>query len=216
MKNAMILAAGRGERLRPLTDRQPKPLCQIKGKALIAYHVEALARAGVEHIVINHAWLGGQIRQYLGQGQAFGVQICYSPEPCGALETGGALLQALPLLGAGAFIAVNADIFTDYDFGRLQLPADRLGHLVLTATQASLGHRGDFGLDKQGSILTERADYTYTGIACYHPDLFQGLAFGRFSITPRLRQQAKAGRVSGEVYAGSWHDIGSIARLQAV
>lgn len=214
MKTAMILAAGRGERLKPLTEMQPKALCQVKGKPLIEHHVVRLAAAGFQLIVINHAYLGGQIRQYLGDGTRFGVIIKYSPEPPGGLETGGGIVQALPLLGDQPFVTVNADIYTDFEFNTLKLESKNLAHLVLTDKNPQLGHHGDFGLDHEGH-LTNHKEYTFTGIACYHPDLFSHCKPGRYSVTPLIRQYVEKNKICGQLYQGLWFDIGSIERLKA-
>lgn len=213
MKTAMILAAGRGERLRPLTDNRPKALCTVQGIPLIEYHVIHLARAGIRHIVINHAYLGGQIRQHLKNGARFGVNIEYAPEPPGGLETGGGVVNALPLLGDEPFLTVNADILTDYDFSTLALPTHRQAHLVLTP-KPEYSQTGDFGLSEDGLLLNESKPYTFTGIACFRPELFQTQRWGRFSLTPLLRQLANQQQASAEVFFGRWFDIGSLARLE--
>ena len=213
MKTAMILAAGRGERLRPLTDLTPKALCKVNQIPVIEYHVAHLAKAGFNRLVINHAWLGGQIRQHLGNGARWNIEICYAPEPPGGLETGGGILNALPLLGDSPFITVNADIFTDYEFTKLALPTDSLVHLVLIKKPAYL-KEGDFGLSPTGKIDNTKREYTFSGIACYRPELFYSLEPGRFSVAPLLRQMAIKAQASGEVYAGPWLDIGSPEWLQ--
>jgi MurNAc alpha-1-phosphate uridylyltransferase len=206
---AMILAAGRGERLRPLTDSTPKPLLQVQGKPLIVYHLEALARAGFTEVVINLSWLGDQIREFLGSGAQFGVSIEYSEEAA-ALETAGGILQALPLLGE-RFVVVNADVFTDYDFARLKT-SDRLAHLVLV-DNPDHNDSGDFNLDGTtvGNLGAER--HTFSGIAQYHRDFFIGLTPGKQALAPLLRVAADKGEVSGEWFAGNWIDIGTAERL---
>ncbi len=208
----MILAAGRGERMRPLTDRKPKPLLELRGKPLIVYHLEALRRAGFDDIVINLSWLGSQIRDLLGAGEKFGVTIRYSEEP-EALETAGGILQALPLLGE-TFVVVNADIFTDYDFARLRV-FELDARLVLVENPAH-NPRGDFSLTdglvgKAGDAL-----YTFTGIAAYRREFFDGLQQGKKALAPLLYAAADAGRVSGELYRGAWADIGTVERLDAL
>lgn len=209
---AMILAAGRGERMRPLTDRAPKPLLEIAGKPLVQYHIEALREAGFCELVINHAWLGEQITRYLGDGSRFGVDIVYSAEPEGALETGGGIRQALPLLGDAGFLVVNGDIWTDYDFTRLNHPPRQLAHLVLVDNPAH--HRqGDFSLD--GERVSESGDtrLTFSGIGLYRPELFSDEAPGAFPLAPLLRRAMREGQVSGEHYRGCWRDIGTPQRL---
>jgi MurNAc alpha-1-phosphate uridylyltransferase len=206
---AMILAAGRGERLRPLTDSTPKPLLQVQGKSLIVYHLEALARAGFTEVVINLSWLGDQIREFLGGGAPFGVSIEYSEEAA-ALETAGGILQALPLLGE-RFVVVNADVFTDYDFSKLKT-ADRLAHLVLVDNPEH-NDSGDFSLD--GTTVGNRGaeQHTFSGIAQYHRDFFSGLTPGKQALAPLLRAAADKGEVSGELFTGNWIDIGTAERL---
>lgn len=210
---AMILAAGRGERMRPLTDHTPKPLLKIAGKCLIEYHLEALRRAGIVDIVINHAWLGQQIEASLGDGQRYGVTIHYSREGT-ALETAGGIIRALPLLGSGPFMVVNGDIFTDFDFSQLSIADTDLAHLVLVDNPE---HHpgGDFVLD-HGRVYSEgeAAKLTFSGIAVYQAELFSGLADGVQPLAPLLRQAMQAGRVSGQHYPGRWRDIGTPERLQ--
>lgn len=213
MKTAMILAAGRGERLRPLTDITPKALCKVHNIPLIEYHVANLAQAGFERLVINHAWLGGQIRQQLGHGARWGVEICYAPEPPGGLETGGGIVNALPLLGDQPFLTVNADIYTDYDFKKLALPETSSVHLVLINTPTYLP-QGDFGLSSDNRVDNNNRHYTFAGIAYYRPTVFNHCRPGRYSVTPLLRQLAMDDQVMGTVYAGKWIDIGSSERLQ--
>ena len=207
---AMVLAAGRGERMRPLTDRQPKPLLEVHGKPLIVHHVEALARAGFAQIVVNLSWLGEQIRARLGDGGEFGVSIAYSEEP-EALETAGGIVQALPLLGE-RFAVVNADVFTDYDFARLR-ETDSIAHLVLVANPAH-NHGGDFAL--ADGVVGNDGDplYTFSGIACYQRQFFEGLEPGKRALAPLLREAAERGEVSGELFAGNWSDIGTPERLE--
>ncbi|WP_019215971.1 N-acetylmuramate alpha-1-phosphate uridylyltransferase MurU [Legionella tunisiensis] len=211
MKTAMILAAGRGVRLKPLTDQVPKAMCQVHNKPLIEYHVEKLAKSGFERIVINHAYLGGQIRQHLGNGTRWGVEICYSPEPPGGLETGGGIHAALPLLGNTPFITVNADIFTDYDFSQLSLAEETMAHLVLVPNPQH--NQGDFGLGNQ-QRLTNQKLYTFAGITCYRPEAFEQCKTGRYSVVSLLRDLTSRNLASGELYQGLWIDIGSSERLK--
>jgi MurNAc alpha-1-phosphate uridylyltransferase len=214
MKTAMIFAAGRGERLRPITDTLPKALCKIQNVPLIEHHVKHLARAGFEKIIINHAYLGGAIRAYLGNGARFNIQILYSPEPPGALETGGAIVNSRHLLGDEPFVTVNADIVTNYDFSQLQRPNGRLAHLVLVNQPSYYAH-ADFGLSTQGLLTHQPKQYTFSGIACFDPILFADLKPGRFSITPLIRQRIDRQQVSAEFYDGFWLDIGSVERLHS-
>lgn len=219
---AMILAAGRGERMRPLTDHTPKPLLMAGGKPLIVWHIERLAAAGITELAINHAHLGAQIEQALGDGARFGARIRYSNEGS-ALETAGGIAFALPLLGEAPFIVVNGDIWCDYDFHRLCAYAapfaasDDLAHLVLVDNP---GHnpRGDFFLHA-GRLTdpapdTRHSALTFSGIGLYKPELFTGIARGsKAPLAPLLRQQIAAGRVSGEHHPGVWLDIGTPQRL---
>lgn len=209
---AMILAAGRGERLRPLTDSVPKPLLAVRGKPLIAWHLEALARCGVREVVINLSWLGEQIRAALGDGARWGVSIAYSEEGPVALETGGGIHHALPLLGNAPFLLVNGDVYTGYDPGRLQLPRGRLAHLVLVANPPH-HPQGDFTL--QDGFVGEDGEHrhTYSGIGIYDPELFAGCRPGRFPLLPLLRKAIAERRLGGELYSGAWTDVGTAARL---
>ncbi|KTC87090.1 N-acetylmuramate alpha-1-phosphate uridylyltransferase MurU [Legionella brunensis] len=211
MKAAMILAAGRGERLRPLTDTLPKALCQVHKKPLIEYHMEKLAHCGFERIVINHAHLGGQIRRHLGNGRKWNIELCYAPEPPGGLETGGGIYNALPLLGDTPFLTVNADIFTDYDFNSLTLPDHAMAKLILVPNPKH-NSQGDFGLNNQYLTNHERI-YTFPGIACYHPHAFRECKAGRYSVIPLIRHLTEKNLVMGELYQGLWMDIGSPERL---
>ncbi|MEK0362144.1 N-acetylmuramate alpha-1-phosphate uridylyltransferase MurU [Pseudomonas sp. CBC3] len=213
---AMILAAGKGERLRPLTLHTPKPLVRAGGTPLIEYHVRALAEAGFTELVINHAWLGEQIEAYLGAGDQFGVSIRYSAEG-EPLETGGGIHRALPLLGDQPFAVVNGDIWTDYDFAALALPPERLAHLVLVDNPAH-HPAGDFAL-AEGNIVegeASSAKLTYSGIAVLHPRLFADCTAGAFKLAPLLRGAIAAGQVSGERHTGRWVDVGTHERLAEV
>ncbi|WP_417787906.1 N-acetylmuramate alpha-1-phosphate uridylyltransferase MurU [Stutzerimonas xanthomarina] len=213
---AMILAAGKGERLRPLTLHTPKPLVRAGGVPLIEYHVRALASAGFTELVVNHAWLGEQIETYLGTGDRFGVRIDYSAEG-EPLETGGGIHRALPLLGDQPFAVVNGDIWTDYDFAALAQPPTGLAHLVLVDNPAHHS-AGDFSL-VEGQVIDGGASasaFTYSGIAVLHPRLFEGCAAGAFKLAPLLRQAIAAGQVSGEHYSGRWVDVGTHERLAEV
>jgi len=210
---AMILAAGKGERMRPLTLHTPKPLLPVCGKPLIQWHIEALAAAGVRELVINHAWLGEQLLQHFADGAAHGVQIEWSAEG-EALETGGGIRQALPLLGDATFILVNGDIWTRFDFSGLALPHGMLAHLVLIANPEH-NAKGDFVL-KGGLVGNPSPDeigLTYSGIAVLHPALLAEHPQGAFKLAPLLRDAAAQGRVSGESFSGDWIDVGTPQRL---
>lgn len=213
---AMILAAGKGERLRPLTLHTPKPLVRAAGVPLIEYHVRALAVAGFRELVINHAWLGAQIEDYLGDGARFGVEIRYSAEG-EPLETGGGIFRALPLLGDAPFLVVNGDIWTDYPFAALRRPLEGLAHLVLVDNPAH-HPTGDFRLaDGQVVDAAPGVDsLTYSGIAVLAPALFAGCQPGAFKLAPLLRQAMADGRVGGERFAGRWVDVGTHERLAEV
>jgi len=213
---AMILAAGKGERLRPLTLHTPKPLVRAAGVPLIEYHVRALAAAGFTELVINHAWLGQQIEDYLGDGSRFGVRIAYSAEG-EPLETGGGIFQALPLLGDQPFALINGDVFTDYSFAELRKPLAGLAHLVLVANP---GHHvgGDFHLqgDQVSDAQANQVSLTYSGIAVLSPALFADCRPGAFKLAPLLRAAMAAGQVSGEQFSGCWVDVGTHERLADV
>lgn len=211
INTAMILAAGRGERLRPITDHCPKPLVKLAGKPLIQYHLESLQRAGITRVVINHAWLGEQIVESLSDGSEFGVSIHYSKEQQ-ALETGGGIFQALPLLGDEPFLVINGDIWTDFKPEGLELPEGKLAHLVMVDNPPQ-HPEGDFQLDKGILRESEQQKLTYSGIGIYHPALFKGCEPGRFSVVPLLRQAMQQQKVSGEHYRGHWYDIGTAERL---
>ncbi|VVO43783.1 N-acetylmuramate alpha-1-phosphate uridylyltransferase MurU [Pseudomonas fluorescens] len=213
---AMILAAGKGERMRPLTLTTPKPLVRAGGVPLIEYHLRALAAAGFTEIVINHAWLGQQIEDYLGDGSQYGVSIQYSPEG-EPLETGGGIYRALSLLGNEAFLVVNGDIWTDYDFSLLHRPIAGLAHLVLADNPAH-HPAGDFNLI-DGQVRDGQRDaatLTYSGIAVLNPQLFAGCVAGAFKLAPLLRTAMTDGQVTGEHLNGVWVDVGTHERLAEV
>lgn len=210
---AMILAAGKGERLRPLTLHTPKPLVRVGDKPLIEYHIEALARAGIRELVINHAWLGAQIEAALGDGARWGVRIAYSPEG-EPLETGGGIRKALPLLGDQPFVVVNGDIFTDYDFARLCDIEVASAHLVLVDNPEHHAE-GDFAWC-EGRLVPDREGVprlTYSGIAVLHPRLFADSPEGAFRLAPLLRRALDVGMVRGEHFTGCWLDVGTHERL---
>ena len=214
---AMILAAGRGVRLRPLTDTRPKPLLEAGGKALIAWHLEKLARAGFTEIVINHAHLGEMLERELADGARFGLAIRYSPER-EALEAAGGIAAALPMLGSEPFLVLNADVYSDFDFSQLlgfEL-GDKLAHLVLVDNPAQ-HPQGDFALEHGYAGESGSPMLTFSGIGIYAPRLFGGIPAGaKIPLAPLLRKAMAAGRVSGEHYRGRWHDIGTVERLQAL
>ncbi|KPA99047.1 MULTISPECIES: N-acetylmuramate alpha-1-phosphate uridylyltransferase MurU [Pseudomonas] len=214
---AMILAAGKGERMRPLTLHTPKPLIRANGVPLIDYHLRALAAAGFREIVINHAWLGQQIEDYLGDGSRHGLSIAYSPEG-EPLETGGGIFRALPLLGDEPFLVVNGDIWTDYDFSALRRPLDGLAHLVMVDNPPHHPSGGDFAL-LDGRLFDDRPDLprlTFSGISVLHPRLFAGCHAGAFKLAPLLREAMARGQVSGEHLQGQWVDVGTVERLAQV
>lgn len=215
---AMILAAGRGERLRPLTDRLPKPLIELRGETLIERHLRRLRAAGFVEVVINVAWLGGLIEARLGDGGRYRVHIRYSEEPDGALETGGGIFKALPLLGSEPFLVVNADIYTDFPFASLNaaLDANALAHLVVVPNPPAHPD-GDFLLDGNGHLHAEGAPrLTYAGIGVHRPEFFEGCTPGRFAMLPLWQRAMHAGRATGESYAGAWYDLGTPASLRAL
>lgn len=210
---AMILAAGRGRRMRPLTEHTPKPLLHVAGRALIEHQIEHLRDAGFRELVINTAWLGEQIEQALGDGAGLGVTIQYSRE-AQPLETAGGIVQALPLLGDEPFVVVNGDIFSDYDPARLLRAPEGLAHLVLVDNPEH-NARGDFGLDENGRIDENAANrLTFAGIGLYRPELFAGLDAGERKLAPLLQAAAARGEVTGERHAGTWLDVGTPERLE--
>jgi MurNAc alpha-1-phosphate uridylyltransferase len=209
---AMILAAGRGERMRPLTDATPKPLLPAGGKTLIEHTLAALAAAGFGEIVINHAHLGTQIEDRLGDGRRYGVRIRWSREPDAALETGGGIFQALPWLDAGPFLVVNGDVWTDFPFASLRREIPGLAHLVLVDNPPHHPH-GDFALHGERVTAEGSPRLTFSGIGVYRRELFAGCRPGRFPLVPLLRAAMAENRVSGEHYRGAWFDIGTPERL---
>jgi N-acetyl-alpha-D-muramate 1-phosphate uridylyltransferase len=217
---AMVLAAGRGERMRPLTDSQPKPLLRVGGKRLIEYHLERLAAGGFREVVVNTAWLGDMIPAALGSGGQYGLSITYSHERPDALETGGGIFQALPLLGSGPFLLVNGDVWTDIDFGALRRspPEGSLAHLVLVPNPPQHA-RGDFRLEGQKQGLVSEGEglrHTYSGVGIYRPEFFAGCAPGMFPLLPLLRRAIAQRALSGELHEGRWFDIGTTERLAAL
>jgi N-acetyl-alpha-D-muramate 1-phosphate uridylyltransferase len=212
----MILAAGRGERMRPLTDATPKPLLRAGGKPLIVWHLERLAAAGFRAVVINHAHLGAQIEAALGDGRAFGLSIRYSAEPPGALETAGGIAAALPLLGAAPFLVVNGDIWCDWDFRRAYAISTQHAHLVFVDNPPQHAG-GDFRLDGQlvSNATEDRRDtLTYAGIGVFAPDFFAAVPPGAaMKLRPLLDTAIGQGHLTGERHAGRWVDVGTPQRL---
>lgn len=216
---AMILAAGYGKRLRPITLSIPKPLVLVAGKPLITYHIERLAQAGFHELVINHGWLGEKIEQALGSGSNWGVNIQYSPED-EPLETGGGIFQALPMLGDTPFIVMNGDIYTNVDLGSLTLPEGMLAHLIMV-DNPDFHPGGDFYL-RDGQLFEKGEmaggkNLTFSGVSVLSPRLFDGCqAEAAFALTPLLIRAMKQGKVSGQFHNGFWTDAGSIVRLEAL
>jgi len=211
---AMILAAGRGVRMKPLTDSVPKPLVRIHGKPLIQYHIEALKQAGITDIVINVSYMAGRVKGYLEHGQRFGVNIQYSPEKQ-PLEMAGGIIQALPLLGNEPFIVVSADIWTEYDYAALPKNPTGMAHIVLVDNPPD-HPQGDFGL--RDNIVLETADkrYTFGGIGVYRPELFDGLESSVMTIGPIFREAIPKKLITGEVFNGRWHNVGSLQQVKAL
>lgn len=208
----MLLAAGRGERMRPLTDETPKPLLPVSGKPLIVHLIDTLVADGFREFVINHAWHGAMIEKTLGDGSRFGASIAYSPEGGRALETGGGIRHALPLLGSDPFVAVNADIWTDFPFGNLPDALETLAHLVLVENPHH-HPAGDFTLEGTRVGTGDDQRLTFSGIGVYRPELFSHLEDGRFPLAPILYQAIGEDQVSGQQFTGEWWDVGTPERL---
>lgn len=228
LRTALVFAAGRGERMRPLTDATPKPLLQVGGKPLIEWHLEKLAARGVREVVVNTSWLAEQFPSTLGDGSRWGLDIVYSYEGATPLETGGGMLAALPLLGAAPFILVNGDVWCDYDFARLPRAPAGLAHLVMVDAAAH-APQGDFALDPEGVLREDgTARLTYAGLGVFRPQMLEhwrdiiGAAPGsearppRFKLAPLLRAAMASGRITGEHHRGRWTDVGTPLRLQAL
>lgn len=207
----MVLCAGRGERLRPLTDRVPKPLIEIAGQPLLARHLERLAAAGFRQVVINTAHLGARIEAFAGDGSRWGLRIRFSREPEGALETGGGIRNALPLLGPAPFAVINGDVWTDYQLADLDRELPGLAHLVLVDNPPH-NPSGDFGI-ADGLLSDAGPKFTFSGIGVYHPRLFGARAEPRFPLAPLLRLAMADAQVGAEHYSGRWFDVGSPERL---
>ena len=211
----MILAAGRGERLRPLTDRMPKPLVEVCGKPLIEHHIENLATAGFRDVIINQGHFGGVLREAIGDGSRWGVSIHWSDEQPAALETGGGIFRALPLLGHSPFLVINGDIWTSYPLERLRAVKCDWAHLVLIPNPRHHA-AGDFALDGARVRNEGPRKLTFSGISVYHPRLFNGCTPGKFSVVPLLRAAVDNHVVTGEVFSGPWGDVGTLERLQEI
>lgn len=208
----MILAAGRGERLRPLTDSMPKALVEVRGTSLLEYNLKRVAAAGIREVIINLGWHGEQIVERIGSGNRFGLDVVYSPEGDNVLETGGGIQRALPMLGTDPFWVINADVFSDFQLPQLHLQEACTAYLVLVP-QAAHRPLGDFDCVNGMVSNGQPPRYTFSGMGCYRPDLFSGLDAGRFSMVPLLRKAADLGQMSGELYEGLWRDVGTVERL---
>lgn len=211
---AMLLAAGRGERLRPLTDELPKALIDVGGTSLLERHLETLARAGARVVVVNLGWLGERIVERVGSGRRWGLQIVYSPEYGNVLETGGGILRALPLFGDEPFWVVNADIVCDFLPDRAGMPEETLAELVLVPNPA-YRDGGDFDLADGRVVADGAAPLTFSGIARYRPEFFADCERGRFSVAPLLKRAAADRRLAGRLHGGLWADVGTPERLEA-
>jgi len=208
----MILAAGKGERLRPVTDSVPKAMVEVRGETLLERHLRLVKHAGIDTVVINLGWLGEQIVERVGSGAAYGLNVVYSPEGENILETGGGIHRALPILGRDPFLVINADIYTDMPVPSCALQRSDVGRLVMVPTPA-YRERGDFAL--QGDRVRNQGEelLTFSGVAIYRPELFEGCSPGRFPLAPLLRDAADAGRLGGTLYDGFWRDVGTPERL---
>ncbi|ALE51840.1 mannose-1-phosphate guanylyltransferase [Candidatus Thioglobus autotrophicus] len=212
----MILAAGRGERMMPLTENTPKPLIKVQNIALIEHAISALKKANITDIVINISYLGEQIKSYLGDGSNFGVSIQYSDESQNALETAGGIIKALPLLGNKPFVVINSDVLCDYDLSKLTLPIGSLAHLLLINNPAH-NPKGDFSLiNNHQVILANSRSFTFSGIGVYHPDFFKNHTNtqSKLPLYPLLKEALATNQLSGEYYQGYWQDVGTPERLE--
>ena len=213
---ALIFAAGKGERLRPITNHTPKPLVKVQGKPLLQYHIEALLEAGINDLVINVSWLKDSIIAFINSANFNGANIQFSIEPDEPLETGGGMLKALPLLGDEPFVVVNADVFTDFDFKQLNpLKPNNKVNLVLVNNPVH-NSSGDFGLKQVNLQLKtdNQPAFTYAGIGLYSPDILTPpFTTERFSVVPYIKQAIKAQLAQGQLHSGQWHDVGTPDRL---
>ena len=213
----MILAAGYGKRLRPLTDHTPKPLISIGGKPMIVHHLEKLAEAGIREVVINLGHLGSKIPDFLGSGSTWGVSIEYSDEGPDPLETGGGMTKALPLLGKDTFLLVNGDVWTDLDFSIIpKILGSNDQAMLFLAKQPEWREKGDFNLDESRVRESGTPNLLYAGIALYHPSILDGAVVEKFSIVPRLKKAIQQDRVAGQLINGEWDDVGTPERLAAL
>lgn len=209
---AMLLAAGRGERLRPITDTIPKSLVEVRGQCLIERHLASIKSAGVDTVVINLGWLGEKIVERIGSGSSYGLDVVYSPEGDNILDTGGGIHRALPMLGSEPFLVINADVFTDMPMFVDTLGCDDVGHLVLVPTPAHKSE-GDFDLIETRARNGTDPQFTFSGVAVYRPEFFADCRPGKFSIVPMLRDAADAGSLRGSIHSGVWEDVGTADRL---
>lgn len=213
----MILAAGYGKRLRPLTDHTPKPLVSIGGKPLIVHHLEKIAQTGITEVIINLGHLGAKIPETLGNGDTWGLSIQYSEEGPDPLETGGGMAKALPLLGSETFLLVNGDVWCDLDFSSIPRSLESNDQsLLYLVSQPDWRERGDFSLVNGRVVESESPQYLYAGIALYHPSILEGAKVEKFSIVPRLKQAITSDRVAGILHQGEWDDVGTPERLHAI
>ena len=209
---AMILAAGRGERLRPITEDIPKALVEVQGRSLLERHLDNVRAAGIDTVVINLGWLGEKIKERVGSGRSYGLNVIYSPEGDNILETGGGIHRALPLLGGEPFLVINADIFTTIPLPPTRLNEVDAGHLVLVPTPAHK-ERGDFDLHDGRIVDSASPSLTFSGVAVYRSEFFDGCEAGRFPLAPMLKAAARAGQLGGSLYKGLWEDVGTPERL---
>jgi len=212
---AMILAAGRGERMMPLTKDTPKPLIEVKNIALIEYSINELKKACITEIVINISYLGGQIKSHLGDGTKFGVKLSYSDESANALETAGGIIKALPMLGNKPFVVINCDVLCDYDISQLKLPIGSFAHLVLINNPMH-NPTGDFSLTNDQIVEVDNQSYTFSGVGIYHPDFFKNHIHsqGKLPLHSLLKEALAANQLTGELYQGYWQDVGTPERLE--
>ena len=213
--NAMILAAGHGKRLRPITDTMPKALVELRGRSLLERHLDAIQAAGVTNVVINLGRLGEMIAERVGSGERYGLDVLYSDEGDDILETGGGIHKALPMLGDEPFLVVNADIYTDMPLPTQPLDDDITGHLVLVP-KPSYKANGDFDLVDNKVRNSANPELTFSGVAVYRPEFFAACSPGRFPLAPMLQAAADEGRLSGTVYSGLWEDVGTVERLEGL
>ena len=209
---AMILSAGRGERLRPITDSVPKALVEVRGVSLLERHLASVKSAGIDTVVINLGWLGDKIIERVGSGSNYGLNVVYSPEDDNVLETGGGIHRALPMLGNQPFLVINADIYTDMPMPAASLGGDDMGQLMLVP-RPRFKSKGDFDLTDTRARNGADPQLTFSGVAIYRPEFFSDCSPGRFSIVPMLRSAADAGSLRGELYNGAWEDVGTPERL---